>query len=289
MGRAHTVAGDFPAALGMLQKGIALAEKLRDSELLSASLAFLGQTYFMLGRSEDGWGRALHALALSEARINPSRLAADLAVVGWGLAFAGQFERATDYLQRCLRIAQDNRLDLPLITASGALGYIALQRKDYGSALELLDTALHHGEAQQILFHLPLYRVYRAELDLVHHYVDGAQRGAEAALKMAEATQQDTACAEYYVLAGKIHAAAGEWQKAEKSLTQGIEAHLKYERIPFAASVLFTQAKMRLSQKDTEGGRAPLERALKLFRQSGMLTQFEEARTLQDTVYNSRV
>ncbi|NWF69220.1 MAG: protein kinase [Chloroflexi bacterium] len=105
IGRTRALAGNFPAALQMLQRGVALAEKFHDDELLAASLAYCAQAFFLSGQPDEGWDYALRALHLSQN--TPNRFAADLAVIGWGLAFSGQFERATEYLEHGLRLARE--------------------------------------------------------------------------------------------------------------------------------------------------------------------------------------
>jgi tetratricopeptide (TPR) repeat protein len=282
IGRTRTVAGNFPDALPMLQRGIMLAERFNDEEMLSASLAYSAQSYFMLGRSDEGWDSAMQALQLSEH--NENRFAADLSVVGWGLAFSGQFERANEYLQHALHLSRDMNLDLPLITAYGGLGYVCLKEGDYPSALEYLDTAIQEAVAHGNVFHLPLYQLYRAELDLLHGNLAEAIDRAEDAFDLAEVNQQQIALSEFHVLFAKFCAETHEWDKALEIMNRGIDMHLLFSRLPFAADAMLALAQMHATRGEPAAAINTLDKTLRILGQLNMPLHIQAARQLQQSL-----
>jgi tetratricopeptide (TPR) repeat protein len=279
IGRTRAVAGNFPDALPMLQRGVALAEQFHDQEMLSSSLAYCAQAYLMFGKMDEGWDYALRALKLSENSTH--RFAADLAVVGWGLAFSGQFERATEYLQHCLKLSQELRLDLPLITAYGSLGYICLKEGDYPTSLDYLETAVREAVAHGNVFHLPLYQLYRAELDLLHGNMHEALDRAEDAFDLAELNQQQIALSEFHVLLAKFYAENQEWDQAVEIMNRGIDMHLMYSRLPFAADALFALARIHTGRGEYSAASTTLDKAMRLFEQLHMTLHLDAARRMQ--------
>ncbi len=67
----------------MLQKGIALAEKFYDPELLSGTLGFYAACLWNQGKFKEGNGVAKRALELAEELGHPSRIAGNLMTLGF--------------------------------------------------------------------------------------------------------------------------------------------------------------------------------------------------------------
>ncbi|MFN8371779.1 MAG: protein kinase [Anaerolineae bacterium] len=282
IGRTYAVSGNFPDALPLLQRGITLAEHFHDEDMLSASLAYSAQTNFIIGSPNDGWRDAMHALELSQG--NPNRFAADLAVVGWGLAFSGQFDRAREYLEHSLSLSHEMNLDLPMITACGSLGYIALKEGDYPSSLEYLETAIQEAVAHGNVFHLPLYQLYRAELDLLHGNVAESLDRAEDAFDLAEINHQEIALSEFHVLLAKSYAENHDWDKALEIMNRGIDMHLAYSRLPFAVDALLALTRMHMTRRQTHSAIATLDKTLYLLNQVPMPLHLEAAQQLQQNI-----
>jgi tetratricopeptide (TPR) repeat protein len=270
--RALTVTGDYPKAAPMLAKGIALAEKFKDDELLAGSLAFYATAFWFQGQRAEGNPHAERALKLAEQLGLPSRIAGNLSVFGATNAFCGFHDDAVRDLNRCIEISKDTRDIHPLYTAYGGLGYIALIKGERDKAREQLDECLRLAEYYKTFFYLPMYQAYRAALDLQIGDWQAALTRTEAALQLAERTQQQTAMAEVLCMLGKIHAHAPEpdWSKAEDYFKRSIASHRQGNRLPFVAMSIYELGQMYRAQGQTEQARTAHDGAANLFERLDM-------------------
>ncbi|NWF69221.1 MAG: tetratricopeptide repeat protein [Chloroflexi bacterium] len=170
---------------------------------------------------------------------------------------------------------------MPEITACGALGYICLKQGDYPLSLEYLEAALKSATTHDNAFHLPLYQLYRAELDLLHGNYDEALDRAEDAFDLAEINQQHIALSEFHVLLAKMHAEQQDWETAVEIMNHGIDMHLLYSRLPFAADAMLSLAHIHAARGEPHAAAPTLDKALRLFQHMHMAVHIGAARQLQ--------
>jgi predicted ATPase len=281
--RALTITGDYPKATPMLAKGIALAEKFNDLELLAGSLAFYGTAFWFQGQRAEGNLHAERARQLAEQMGHPSRITGNLAVFGATNTFCGFHDDATADLMRCVTMSKETKDIHPLYTAYGALGYMALLKGDLNQAREYLDECLGLAEYYKTFFYLPMYQAYRAELDLLVEDWQAALSRTEAALQLAERTQQLTAAAEVLLALGKIHSQKPEpdWDKAEDYVKRAIASHQQGNRLPFVANGIYELGKLYRACGMTEQARTTFDEAAAMFQRLEMKWHLERLRAMQ--------
>ncbi len=150
-------------------------------------------------------------------------------------------------------------------------------------AREHLDECLRLAEYYKTFFYLPMYQAYRAELDLLIGDAPGALTRAEAALQLAEHTQQQTAAAEVLLTLGKIHAHAPEpdWAKAEDHIKRSIASHQQGNRQPFVANSTYELGKLYRARGLAEQARTPFDEAAAMFERLEMKWHLERLRAMQ--------
>ncbi|MCI0396017.1 MAG: tetratricopeptide repeat protein, partial [Chloroflexi bacterium] len=283
IGRALVMAGDYPRAAATLARGLPLAEKFNDLELLAGSLAMYATALFFQGQHTQATPYAERALRLAEALGYPSRIAGNLMILGTAYFFCGQLEQAREALTRCLQIAEETQDLHPLYVSYGVLGYDYLRQGNTARATEYIDKSLQLAEAGQALGRVPMYQAFRAELDLVNGHWEEARQRAEAAVALAERTQQQTDRGEACRILGRIyrHAPQSEWEKAEQYFKESITIHQRCNMRPMLAATTFELAKLYLDRGLLEQARATLVESLSLFKELNMSWHLEQARQVE--------
>lgn len=228
-GRVSCVVGKYGDAAAMLGKGIPLAEKYQDWELLAGSQAFYGLALWMRGDAMQGQQQLDQAVELARQIKLPSRIAANLMVAGYTYALAGQLEPAITRLTECLAIATPRHDLHPMYIAHASLGYLHFyfgERTEAWSHLEeCMRLAAATGEGGT---RLPLYLGFRAfwlEASLRQRtWIEVIQEG-EGLIAAAQSSQQLLGQAYLEQVIGRVVAAAArpDWVKAESHLRRSLE------------------------------------------------------------------
>jgi tetratricopeptide (TPR) repeat protein len=268
IGRALISTGEYPQAAAMLSKGIELAEKFKDQELLAGSLAFYAATLWHQGNREEGTVHGQRAMVLAEEIGYPSRIAGNLMAIGYYHAFCGFFNEAIEYLKRCLTISEEIQALHPLYTAHGCLGYVYLQLENLEASTFHLDACLSLTEQySQLSTYVPMYRGYRAELEMRMGDWDSALVQAELALQKAIADQQGVAIGQTQLSLAKVLLAGptANWSKAKKLLKESIALYKKGNAKPFVAIGIMELGKLYLAEQAVKQAHTQFEIAENMF------------------------
>jgi tetratricopeptide (TPR) repeat protein len=282
MGRALCNLGQYGKSADMLAKGIPLAEKFGDMELLAGSLAFHAATLYYQGKWEEAETQARRSITEAEALGYPSRIAGNLMVLGFVLGFCGHFERAIAYLEQSIEIAsQGEALALHVLNLShGCLGYIYLQQGQYEAATNHLDRCLELAQGkEQLLAHLPMYEGFRAEITLHSGEWAKALAQAEAAMLRAEQTEQPMAKAHVQQSMSRILAAddSPDWGRIESLLRRSNAFHENGPAVPLAAISKFEMGKAYAQQGFKDQSQELFNQALRQFEALGMRWHIDQA------------
>jgi serine/threonine protein kinase/tetratricopeptide (TPR) repeat protein len=283
-GRALVNSGEYARGAEQLAKGVALAEKLDDLELLAGSLAFCGIAAWFQGRRDEGTAYAERALALAEQIGHPTRIAANLLAIGFCHTFGGFFDTAIDPLQRALHIATESKVLDVMRLAHGNLGYIYLQQGDRRKATQYLDQCLLLAKgAEQLATHQPMYQGFRAEVDLQNNRWQEALERAEAALALAEQTQQPVSISMVKQSLSKILIAAGvpDWERAAQLLQDSRGFHARTNAQPFLAVSTLDLSQLYQARGQASDARRHLDEAIRLFEELDMQWHLQRARQVQ--------
>ena len=226
IGRSIYINGDYIQAGNMLSRGIALAEKFNDQELLAGSLAFYGAGLWNQGKREEGTKVAQRAIDLAEELGHPSRIAGNNMVLGISQALCGFFDEAIVYFTRCLELSAGTE-DLPTrYIPHGGLGYVYWQMGDVARAKHHIDECLTLAEkgGSQALIQLPLFQCVRAEILAHEQQWETAVSLAEAALELAKKTRQEfsQALVQQHLSRILLTAFQPDWARAEQLLQAAI-------------------------------------------------------------------
>ncbi|MCI0580935.1 MAG: tetratricopeptide repeat protein, partial [Chloroflexi bacterium] len=284
IGRALLNTGNYPQGAGMLAKGIQLAEKFGDLELLAGSLVFYASALWQQGKHAEGVPYAARAMAVANQLGHPSRIAGNLMVIGFSHAFCGRFDEAIDYLTRCLAIASDIQALHPLFTAHGCLGYIYLQLDEIAKASYHLDECLAlTGRYKQLSTYVPMYHGYQAELVMRQGRWRDALSQAEAALNYAERDRQVVAQGQVQQTLARILIAGPDpdWPRAEQLIRDTIGLYERGNGQTFVVAAWLELAKLYAGQGLSGQARAILDQVIEKSAEFGMLWQEKYARQLQ--------
>ncbi|MEQ8677796.1 MAG: protein kinase [Aggregatilineales bacterium] len=264
IGRSVALVGDFAASRNNLRKGIELAEKFRDSELLSGSLAFYALSLMMQGVYTDAIPIIERSIKVAE-QVGASRMTGTLVINGCGYMWNGRWDDALDFHTRSEELASKINDFLPLYWSRGFLGYIYMRLGDLEKSRHVLDQSLSMIEEGKTVFHLPLFKVYRAELTLHEGDLEQALELADQALQFGRDTQQGLAVGEGLNTVGKIYSKLGEIDKAESYFEQAIENHIAGGRLVQEAVTQYDIALHRAFHNNQTGATEALEIAIPKF------------------------
>lgn len=222
LGRTMMFALD-PRAWGLLQKGIALAEKFNERELLSGSLGMYAALLLASGDIAEAYKLGQRSLDVAND-LGVVRLAGSLVLFG-GLLSHYIIEDSVDMLTRGVQLCEDHHLAQPLYMGLGQLGYYHAQRGDLERARPFLERSLQLAMSENRFLITPLYQSCYAELLLQSGAAAEALKQAEAAVDLAQKTGQGFygALAQRSLAKIIVHTDPSRLPEAEQLITQSAD------------------------------------------------------------------
>ncbi len=283
IGRSVALAGNFGQSRKQLGDGIRLAEKFKDLELLSGSMAFYALSLMVQGLPDEAEPVVQRSLEIAD-QVGPSRMTGTLVINGCGKMWGGHWDEALDYFNRSEALATKINDFLPLYWSRGFLGNIYMRTNNLPKAIEYLDMAIGMVEQGKTVFHLPLFHAYRAELYFLEGKTDFALERTLASVEFGQQTRQELATGEALCTLGKIYSALGEVAKAETAFEKSQESHNQGGRFVQVATVYFEMGKHRAAHGDKAGATQAFNAAIERFAQYKMMWYLQRARQLRALV-----
>ncbi len=281
MGRVLILGSDIPGAQPMLLKGIPLAEKYQDLEMLSGSLAFYALTCLLQGNLSEMRPYLEQSMEIAEKLGHPTRIASNWTIIAAGYSMTGYPDLSDECIQRSQPIAEQAQEQQVLYINTGTRGYNECVRGNYEVAREYLDKALNMAQANRWLLYIPLFLTYRAEVEFGLGNVQAAEERAQAALQTAEKFKHMSAVGEAHRVLAKIHAYHGRWSEAENALQRAVLAQQPAKMASLIAIYQFELSKVYRALGQPEKARAMLNAALQEFERMEMKLYIERAQALQ--------
>lgn len=280
LGRAVQLSGDFKRAIELLERGVPLAQKFNDLDLLSGSLACLAVMFYNVGRIEEAGALVERVEAIWQQIRSSEREAGDRVILGIGCAMSGHLEIAYPHLTKAQELIGERPLVQPLTVMNGALGILYLRRNQLDLAETHLERSIALGQQHNIyVLHL-LIQQARAEVDFRHGNLDAAQARAEKALAQVDALRQEIARGELHRLMGLIASARDEWDSADQHFTTALASHEAGNRQAFYHMTLFDHAASYALRGDTARAAELGTQALAAFERLHMTVNVADARPL---------
>ena len=278
LGRALAVSGDLPASEAMLAKGIPLAERFDDQELLAGSLAMYATILWIQGKREQAGPYARQSLAVAEKAGRPSRIAGNLMTLGFGYTFGGFFDEALDSLHRCLVIADQTQDLHPTYMAHGCLGALHWQQGNLDKARHHLQRSLELAQERNVFVYTPMFQAYQAALTLNDGDWERALIQCEAALTLARKTQQGICEGEALRILSLVYTQAKtpDWSKAETYLGQSLAVFEKCYAKTFIGLVRLQFGKLYQAKGSVKEALTEVKAARSLFQELGMSWHLEQ-------------
>lgn len=280
IGRSVALAGNFAQSRKQLGDGIRLAEKFKDLELLSGSLAFYALSLMVQGLPDEAEPVVQRSLEIAE-QVGPSRMTGTLVINGCGKMWGGHWEPALDYFNRSEALATKINDFLPLYWSRGFLGNIYMRTDNLPKAIEYLDKAIGMVEQGKTVFHLPLFHAYRAELYFLEGKTEFALERTLESVAFGRQTRQELATGEALCTLGKVYSALGDAAQAEIAFEQSIESHNQGGRFVQVATVMLALGKHRAAHGDKTGAAQAFSGAIERFTQYKMMWYLQRARQLR--------
>lgn len=283
IGRTVALAGNFGQSRRKLGDGIRLAEKFKDLELLSGSLAFYALSLMVQGLPAEAESVTARSLDVAE-QVGASRLTGTLVINGCGKMWGGHWDEALSFFNRSEALAAKINDFLPLYWSYGFLGNIMMRTGHLNKAAQYLDKAIGMIDKGKTVFHLPLFHAYRAELHFLEGNAELALERTQESLEFGKQTQQELAIGEAYATLGKIYSSLGQLEQAEEAFQQSIASHEHGGRFVQIATVHMDIGKHRAAHNNAEGARQALDTAIQLFVQYKMQWYLQQSRRFRATL-----
>ncbi len=280
IGRSVALVGDFATSRNYLRDGIRIAEKFKDLELLSGSLAFYALSLMLQGAYSESVAIIDRSIKVAQ-QVGQSRMTGTLVINGCGYMWTGRWDDALKFFNEAEELAEKINDFLPLYWSRGFLGYIHLQLGNYEQAEHYLDLAISMIQDGKTVFHLPLFKAYRAELTLYQDQPNNAITQAEEALQFGRDTQQGLAIGEALCTLGKIYSHQNQLDEAKSYYQQSRDNHIEGGRLVQEAVTLYHLARHHTYHGETKNARVIVDEAIEKFTQYQMHWYLGQARKLR--------
>lgn len=290
LARGAVLQGNHRQADELFAKGIPLAEKVNDRELLSGSLAFYAANCLLQGKPEvEVKPLVERAMALADELGHPSRIIGNLMLLGGSGALAGHHDQARRDCERCLILCEQTEDLHPRYVSHAALGYMAMLEGDMDRAAEQLDECLAIAKRANVVAHLPMYQSFRAEIELAEGNWQAALTQTEAALEFAEKMGQRHSHSEILRVLGRIHAnkPQPDWDAAISALEQSVASHRADNRVNSAAISQLDLARTLAARGDFARSRQTLDEAMEVFERLRLTLHIGQGRQMLEKLSRS--
>lgn len=251
IGRAMAVNGNYAASNANLEKGIPLAEKFNDAELLAGSLVFHGIGREIVGDIGAGEDDIRRGLAISEGLGRPERLASDLVILGMGFTVCQQFNHATAYLIQSLHMSEQHNALQTLGIATGGLGINYAAMGEYPRALDYFDRSAEIAQKHGVMIHYIWFQAARGEIERVNGDTTAARARAEAALEKSAQLRQTLGEAESHLLMARLDMMENVLDSAESHIQHAIESHTRNAIAALAVNARFELCRLYAVRGET--------------------------------------
>jgi tetratricopeptide (TPR) repeat protein/tRNA A-37 threonylcarbamoyl transferase component Bud32 len=284
IGRAVLISGDLPKAETMLARGIRLAEKFNDADMLAGSLAWYAYALALQGKRDQAIPHVTRSIEITAQMKEPAREITNLTVRGSINYHCGRLEEAQDDLLRAQAMAEALNGDILLVNILGTLGCVCLLKGDIATATDHLNRCLFLGQKMNAGIGLPDFMARRAEIDLLNGKLDEALALAQRALALAEGTRQNGIKSVVMRVLANIYAAQADYEKAETLLKNSIANSEPGNVQTFIAISRLDLARLYNTMNRKDEARALLQDALTTFEQIEMTYYCQQAKALQNNL-----
>ncbi|MHB9154489.1 MAG: AAA family ATPase, partial [Endomicrobiales bacterium] len=270
--------GDYASAVPSFQRTIGLFEKIEDMWELGLTVNGLGQAHRYLANYDKSLEYILRYLKISETIKDNYGIGTALDGICSIHIFKGDFEKAEEFGKKALALTERHRIWFVNCVANGWLGYMELERQDYGNSIEYLERAKQLNEENEFLKEYTVH-AYPLLADAFIGRFSGRDRGSRGRERKAELRKIRKACDEarrrtrswpnHYGqslrVTAKYYALAEKHRKAVKYFRGSIEHIAKLGQRYELARSYYEYGRYLLSSAAGGEGRAELERAYGLF------------------------
>ncbi len=218
MGIVYFEKGDYDAALKCYEQGLELSEELGNKQLTAIAIGSIGNVWQRKGNFDMAMQNFQRDLVLVEELGDKQGISIALGLIGELYSIMGEFDKAIQYTQRNLDIGIELGYRKGVAKALNSLGDIYFYKHDFNTSLDYYDRCITVTRSIGNKLVLGYSLAEKGSVLIELGKLEKARKNMEEAMEIGEELKHPDLLFDAKLLSAKIDIAAGDVQKARRTL-----------------------------------------------------------------------